>query len=407
METRIIKNAFLALIGISLFAGGYILGQSSYAPLVFFGPSNSTPDEATAAFQPFWESWRLLHNEYFDQPLNDVQLVEGAIEGMLATLDDPNTRYLPPEQENDARNSIQGEIEGIGAEVTEAEDGSIVIVSPYEGSPAEDAGLQPGDILLEADGVPLTGMPVSEAAALVRGPAGTVVNLTIVRDGETFQVEVTRGVIRVSSVRGEILENNIAYARLSRFGDNSIEEMNNLLTELLAQNPTGLILDLRGNPGGTLETAVGIADDFLSEGLILMEQFGNQTEKTFEATDEGVAEDIPLVILINGGSASASEVLAGAIRDRERGVLIGTTSYGKGTVQTWWSLSNQGGLRITTARWLTPNGNWVHETGLEPDFFVELPDVETAEEFTDTQLEAAIDYLTGQPVIETKLPAAE
>ena len=407
METRIIKNAFLALIGISLFAGGYILGQSSYAPLVFFGPSNSTPDEATAAFQPFWESWRLLHNEYFDQPLNDVQLVEGAIEGMLATLDDPNTRYLPPEQENDARNSIQGEIEGIGAEVTEAEDGSIVIVSPYEGSPAEDAGLQPGDILLEADGVPLTGMPVSEAAALVRGPAGTVVNLTIVRDGETVQVEVTRGIIRVPSVRGEILENNIAYARLSRFGDNSIEEMNALLTELLAQNPTGLILDLRGNPGGTLETAVGIADDFLPEGLILMEQFGNQTEKTFESTDEGVAEDIPLVILINGGSASASEVLAGAIRDRERGVLIGTTSYGKGTVQTWWSLSNQGGLRITTARWLTPNGSWVHGEGLEPDFFVSLPDVETAEEFADTQLEAAVDYLTGQPVIETKLPAAE
>jgi carboxyl-terminal processing protease len=402
MGTRIIKNSFLALIGVFLFAGGYFLGQSSYAPFVFFGPSNSTPDEAAVAFQPFWESWRLLHNEYYDQPLEDVTLVNGAIQGMLATLGDPNTRYLTPEQENAARNQMQGQLEGIGAEVTEADDGSIVIVSPYEGSPAEDAGLQSGDILREADGTPLTGMPVSEAASLVRGPAGTIVNLTIERDGETFQVEVTRGVIRVPSVRGEMLENNIAYARLSRFGDNSAEELHNLLTDLMAQNPNGLILDLRGNPGGGLDTVVEIADDFLSEGQVVTQEFGNESDKVFESTEEGVAEEVPLVILIDGGSASASEVLAGAIRDRERGVLIGTTSFGKGTVQTWWSLSNQGGLRITTARWLTPDGTWVHGEGLDPDYFVALPDVETAEEFTDTQLQAAIDYLLGKPVIETE-----
>jgi carboxyl-terminal processing protease len=407
METRIIKNSFLALIGVFLFAGGYFLGQSSYAPFVFFGPSNSTPDEAAVAFQPFWESWRLLHNEYYDQPLEDVTLVNGAIQGMLATLGDPNTRYLTPEQENAARNQMQGQLEGIGAEVTEADDGSIVIVSPYEGSPAEDAGLQSGDILREADGTPLTGMPVSEAASLVRGPAGTIVNLTIERDGETFQVEVTRGVIRVPSVRGEMLENNIAYARLSRFGDNSAEELHNLLTDLMAQNPDGLILDLRGNPGGGLDTVVEIADDFLAEGQVVTQEFGNESDKVFESTEEGVAEEVPLVILIDGGSASASEVLAGAIRDRERGTLIGTTSFGKGTVQTWWSLSNNGGLRITTARWLTPDGVWVHEEGLEPDFFVTLPDVETAEEFTDTQLEAAVDYLLGQPVIESVRESAE
>ena len=179
-----------------MFSGGYILGQSNYAPLVFFGPSTSTPDEAEAAFQPFWESWRLLQNEYFDQPLDNVQLAEGAIAGMIATLEDPNTRYLPPEQETAARNSISGQIEGMGAEVTEEEDGAIVIVSPYEGSPAADAGLLPGDILREADGIALTGMPVSEAASIVRGPAGSVVILTIERDGELFEVEVTRGIIR-------------------------------------------------------------------------------------------------------------------------------------------------------------------------------------------------------------------
>jgi carboxyl-terminal processing protease len=175
----------------------------------------------------------------------------------------------------------------------------------------------------------------------------------------------------------------------------------------MAQNPDGLILDLRGNPGGGLDTVVEIADDFLAEGQVVTQEFGNESDKVFESTEEGVAEEVPLVILIDGGSASASEVLAGAIRDRERGTLIGTTSFGKGTVQTWWSLSNNGGLRITTARWLTPDGVWVHEEGLEPDFFVTLPDVETAEEFTDTQLEAAVDYLLGQPVIESVRESAE
>ncbi|MFZ0547955.1 MAG: S41 family peptidase, partial [Candidatus Promineifilaceae bacterium] len=304
METRIVKFSFLALIGALLFGGGYILGQSSYAPFVFFGPSNSTPKEATTAFEPFWESWRLLHNEFYDQPLDDTQLAEGAIQGMLATLGDSHTIYLSPDQETAARNTMQGEIEGIGAEVTEGEDGTVVIVSPYEGSPAEDAGLQPGDIILEADGTVLTGMPVGEAAALVRGPSGTVVKLTIERDGETFEVEVTRGVIRVSSVRGEMLENNIAYVRLSRFGDHSAEEMDQVLTDLIAQKPSGLILDLRGNPGGALETAVGIADEFLPDGLILTEHFGNGTDKNFDSTSEGVAEDIPLVVLIDEGSAS-------------------------------------------------------------------------------------------------------
>jgi carboxyl-terminal processing protease len=396
MLTRIAKFSLLSFIGALLFAGGYTLGQSSYAPFHLFGPSTTTPEEAAVAFQPFWETWHLLQNEYFDQPLDNTQLAEGAINGMLATLEDPNTRYLSPDQETAARSSMQGEIEGIGAEVTEAEDGSIVIVSPYEGSPAEEAGLQPGDILREADGVPLTGMPVSEAAALVRGPAGTVVHLTIERDNEQFEVDVTRGVIRVPSVRGEILEENIAYIRLSRFGDNTAQEFNDLLETLLAQNPAGLILDLRGNPGGGLETAVDIAEQLLPEGLILVERFGNETEKTFDSTDTGLAQEIPLVILIDGGSASASEVLAGAIRDQERGILIGTTSFGKGTVQTWWALSNGGGLRITTARWLTPDGVWVHGEGLAPDILVTLPETENPAEFTDTQLQAAIDYFSGE-----------
>ncbi|MEZ4646892.1 MAG: S41 family peptidase [Chloroflexota bacterium] len=349
-------------------------------------------------FAPFWEVWSLVHTRYYEQPVDDVALTQGAIEGMLAALGDQHTRYLSPQDELAARERMSGEFQGIGAEI-ESADGKITIVSPLDGSPALAAGLQPGDILREADGVVLTGMDVSEAAALVRGPAGTTVSLLIERGDETFTVDIVRDVILLSSVRSEMLADNIAYLRLSQFGDQSADEIETQLSDLLAQNPVGLILDLRRNPGGGLNTAVSIADQFLPEGTILVEQFGDGEATTFAATAKGIAEDIPLVVLIDEGSASASEVLAGAIQDRQRGVLIGTTSFGKGTVQTWHALSDGGGVRITIARWLTPDENWVHETGLEPDYYISLPDVESGAEFTDTQLQAAIDYLLGNPVI--------
>jgi carboxyl-terminal processing protease len=200
-------------------------------------------------------------------------------------------------------------------------------------------------------------------------------------------------------VRSEIMDGNIAYLRLSRFGDKSGEELSEALTELMAANPRGLILDLRRNPGGALDTAVDIADEFLPEGIILRERFGNGNERRYESTDEGQAEDLPLVVLIDEGSASASEVLAGAIRDEGRGILIGQTTFGKGTVQTWQALSNGGGIRLTIARWLTPGETWVHKEGLEPDYFIPLPEFNPDVEFEDTQLQAAIDFLMGETII--------
>jgi carboxyl-terminal processing protease len=191
-----------------------------------------------------------------------------------------------------------------------------------------------------------------------------------------------------------MLEENLAYVRLTQFGESSDEELEALLTTLTAQNPAGLILDLRRNPGGSLETAVNVADQFLPEGVILYERFGNGRQTDFDSSDRGLADDIPLVLLIDEGSASASEVLAGAIQDRERGILIGQTTFGKGTVQSWQELRNGGGLRLTTARWLTPDDNWVHETGLTPDYFIPLVEGEE-----DTQLEAAVDFLLGEEVI--------
>lgn len=396
----------LILLVAASFSGGYLLGQSPLAPITLFGAATTTPQEAETTFAPFWETWDVVHRRFFDQSaVNDEALMRGALEGMLAVLDDPNTRYLPPEDEVAARENMSGEFQGIGAEIVVDDNGAIVVVSPIESSPAEAAGLQPGDILRKADGVELTGMDASEAAQLVRGPAGTAVLLTIERDGDTFDVEIIRDVIKLASVRGEMLEGDIAYVRVNRFAETTAEELQTTLETLTAENPTGIIVDVRRNPGGLLQTAVEVADQFLPEGTVVIERFGDGRETVFKATDEGLAEELPLVVLIDEGSASASEVLAGAIRDYDRGVLIGQTSFGKGTAQTWQPLSNGGGVRITIARWLTPEETWVHGTGLNPDYFIPLPELESGAQFDDTQLDAAIDFLNGKTVIS--IPPSE
>ncbi len=378
------------------FMSGYILAQSPIAPYRLAGPPLS--GEAQVVFEPFWEVWQLVQERYYEQPVDNEALMEGAVTGMLATLEDDHTRYLSPSEQEVAERSFSGEYQGIGAEV-EAIDGRITIVSPIDGSPAQAAGLQPGDIIVAADGVSLDGMDVSEAAALVRGPAGTAVLLQIERDGETFDIEIIRDTVKLVSATGRMLPENIAYVRLSRFGDTTGNELNELLPGLIAQNPNGLILDLRRNPGGALDTTVEIADEFLAEGTILVERFGNGQERIFKSEDGNVAETIPLVVLIDEGSASASEVLAGAIQDTERGTLIGQTSFGKGTVQTWHTLSNKGGVRITVAQWLTPDETSINKQGLTPDYFIPLPEGEIALGTEDTQLQAAIDFLTGHEII--------
>lgn len=397
MINRFTTGFTIALLMVFAFLGGYVLAQSPAAPLqVFAGTavSSNTSEE----FTPFWEVWDLVHQRYLRQPVDDVALVEGAIDGMLATLDDPHTRYLPPQDQSAAQESMAGEFQGIGAEVEDV-DGNITVVSPIDGSPAAAAGIRPGDILREADGVALTGMDVAEAAALVRGPAGTTVSLVIERDGELLNIDIVRDVIKLATVRGEMLDGGIAYVRLSRFGNTTDEELSDLLLELVSQDPSGLILDLRHNPGGALDTTVKIADQFLDEGMVLFERFGDGEERLFEASDEGLVEDIPMVVLIDEGSASASEVLAGAIQDRGRGTLIGQVSFGKGTVQTWHTLSNDGGVRVTIAEWLTPEKGSINDIGLTPDYYIPLPETAVDGEFEDTQLQAAIDFLQGETII--------
>ncbi len=380
------------LLSAMMFAAGYALATwQASAP----ARQANTPDSLAQTFAPFWETWNLVHEEYYRQPVSDTLLVRGAIQGMLQSLGDAHTGYMPPSQFNIATSDIQGELEGIGAEV-DSRNGELTIVAPLPDSPAEKAGLQPGDVIVTVDGREVTGMPLLDAIMLVRGPAGTTVHLEVRRTGQDrlLQFDIVRARIQIASVTSRLLEGGYAYVRISTFGDRTTEELRQALQTLLAQNPKGLILDLRGNPGGNLYTALDVASQFIKDGPIMIEEWGDGRRKTFSADGRGLATGIPLTVLVDQGSASASEIVAGAIQDRGRGRLVGEKTFGKGTVQDWRALDEgrNGGVRITIARWLTPNGRWVHEAGLTPDILVSRSP-EDVQAGRDPQLEAALNAL--------------
>jgi carboxyl-terminal processing protease len=356
-------------------------------------PTSAPPQTEDELFAPFWDAWDIVHREYMD-PVNDTELMRGAIRGMLDALGDPHTGYMDPEEFRQANIPLAGQYEGIGAWV-DAETDYLTIISPMPGSPAEEAGLQPGDQILAVDGEDMTDIRGDQVIRRVMGPAGSKVVLTIWREDENeiFDVEVTRREIIIPSLESEILEGDIAYVHLFNFGEDTNRDLEAVLEDLLAEDPRGLILDLRGNGGGFLGTAVNVSSEFLSSGLILTERFGDGTEREHEARRGGLATDIPMVVLINGGTASASEIVAGAIQDRDRGELIGTTSFGKGSVQNWIPLSGDGGaVRVTVARWYTPGDRLIDDEGLKPDVVVEIDETDF-ESDTDPQLEKAIEVL--------------
>lgn len=346
-------------------------------------------------FFPFWEAWDIVHEQYIDQPVDDTVLMRGAISGMLDSLGDQHTSYVDPDQYMQANMSMDGEYEGIGAWVDTGTE-YLTIISPMPDSPAEKAGLLPGDEVIKIDGEDMTGLDGSLVIRKVLGPAGSKVILTIRREGEMelFDVTIIREKIIIDSVESKMLEDNIGYIQIITFGTDTRAELRDNLNSLLDQDPDGLIVDLRNNGGGFLQTAVTVASEFVGEGVILYEDFGSDEGLTeHKALKGGLATDIPLVLLVNEGSASASEIVAGAIQDNQRGPLVGATTFGKGSVQNWIELSdNQGAVRVTIARWLTPAERQIHEVGLTPKYLVEYTEEDYQNEL-DPQLDKAIEVL--------------
>jgi len=308
------------------------------------------------------------------EPVSDKTLLENAIKGMLSNLD-PHSAYLEPEAFADLQESTSGEFGGLGIEVG-MEDGFVKVVSPIDDTPASKAGIQPGDLIVKIDGQPTKGLSMMEAVEKMRGKAGSEIELTLVRDGgRPFDLTLTRAVIKVRSVKSQMLEDGYGYLRISQFQINTGEEVGKTLTKLRQENGNkklrGLVMDLRNNPGGVLQAAVEVADHFLKNGLIVYTEgrLAN-SELRFNADPADASEGVPLVVLINGGSASASEIVAGALQDHKRAVLMGTDSFGKGSVQTVLPLNNDRALKLTTALYFTPNGRSIQAQGIVPDIEV-------------------------------------
>ena len=334
------------------------------------------------------QAWNIIFQDYVDQDRLDATILsQAAIKGMVEALDDPYTSYLDAETYQLGMGHLEGKFEGIGAHVG-IRDEQLTIIAPITDSPAAKAGIRAGDIILEIDGRSASGISTAEAVLIIRGPKGTPVRLLILHQGDTEpeEIEVVRAEIELSSIRFEMRE-DIAYINITHFSERTNEELSPVLQSLTQEAATGIVLDLRSNPGGLLQTVVDVASHFLTEGVVIY-VVDNQGERTAtEVTPEGTTTDLPLVVLIDSYSASASEVLAGALQDYARATIAGTRTYGKGSINVLHQLQDGSGLYITTARWLTPNGRPIEGEGIEPDPGYEL---EVEGEYA---IEWAIEYL--------------
>lgn len=397
----VIKRVILAAALVILLLCSSMFGAGcSFDPREFF-PEIAAPETEVSDLPPEFsvlsDIWEILSKNYVDNDKLDPEILsQGAARGMMEALDDPYSLYLDPDMRELESSSLKGEFEGIGA-VVGISDKQIEIISPYAGYPAAEAGLKPGDKILEIDGGTTEGMTVGEAALKIRGPAGTEVRLLILREGESepFEVSVVRQKILDKSVYSE-RKGNIGYIRLTIFSQKTDIELVSALKFMLAEGRIdGIVLDLRNNGGGLLDASIDVASQFLSDGMVVDVVDGNGRHSPYDVRKGGLATDIPLIVLVNNGSASASEVLAGALQDYGRAKLAGQKTYGKGSVQIISNLKDGGAIHLTIARWYTPNGRPINGVGLEPDFLLDLEE----EELVDW----AVDYLRDQAAVNSQL----
>lgn len=344
------------------------------------------------AFEAFWDAFSIIEERYIDQTKVET-LVNGAISGMVGSLDDDHSGYIRPELFKRSTD-FTGEFTGIGVFVETNDDTSdLEVVTVIPESPAEAVGVLPGDIFFEVDGQRVTGFTQAELTALVPGPRGTTVTITFKRDGALITFEIVRDTFPLPNVSYEVVGDNIAHISMLDFNDLSRSQLDDAFDAVDINGTGGLIFDIRNNPGGTLASAIEIGSAFIEDGVLLRQVARDQSEEVTR-TSGGYADlDVPIVVLVDETSASASEVIAGAMQDYGVATLLGETTYGKGTVQNIPQLSNGGGLRITVRRWLTPNGHWIHQQGITPDVLIEWNPESDEEAENDIQLAAAIEYL--------------
>ncbi|MGE5235269.1 MAG: S41 family peptidase [Acidobacteriota bacterium] len=398
----VVGLALASVVGSLLFLAGYFVAGGS-RPNACSAPSS--------AFQAFCDAYDKLKSEYVD-PLSDTKLAEGAIQGMFQYgVQDPFSGYMAPQQYQQALGDLSGKFSGIGAEMavkntktpadlaacTQLSDTCVlVVVAPISGSPAEKAGLQPGDIVLAVDGASVNGSTINDQVSKVRGPAGTQVTLSIHRDTRTFDVTITRAEITTSEVTAKLIDGHVGYIALHVFSEASPTEFHDALKKLLDEGATQIVFDLRNNGGGYIIAAQKIASEFVSSGLIFTQESADNKVATWDAVSGGLATNpkIPVVVLVNGGTASASEIVTAALKEHDRATIIGQSTFGKNTVQVWSPLSDGGGVRITISRWFTPDHTSVHPGGVQPDIAVTIPTGTPPEQ--DLILQRALSFLSAQ-----------
>lgn len=405
-------NVKVVLIVILSFLLGWQLGHRdvqiswrAYQPTISI-TNKLPPENINIDFKLFWDTWDLVSRSYLNKKeIDPNKLFYGAISGMISALGDPYTVFLPPEQQKFSEEELNGAFEGVGIQLgfNEAKppsggskDKRLVVIAPLSGTPAEKAGIKPQDLIIKIDDKETTNLTLPEAVNLIRGPKGTQVTLTILQEGdsEAKTLSLTRDTIIVKSVEvsyKNTASKKVAVIKLSRFGERTQDEWNKVVSDILSADPDALVLDLRNNPGGFLEGAVFVASEFLDGGEVVSQENSEGEKTTFKVSRVGKLTGLPMTVLINKGSASASEIVAGALQDRKRAKLIGERSFGKGTIQEAQDLAGGTGIHITVAKWLTPDSRWVNDTqGLEPDVKIEADKEDSTK---DLQLDKALEML--------------
>lgn len=395
------SRGFLFFIGSLIvlylaFAGGFLVAKKGINPKIIPGALIKTDvnQPKNVDFSLFWDVWNKAHQEFISTP-DDQKMVYGAINGALSALGDPYTLFLDPELNKKFKEEISGQFEGIGAELSQ-KGGHLVIVSPLQGSPSAQAGLLAGDIIDAIDGQKTADLTIDQAVDLIRGEKGTTVILSIIRGETTKDYTITRDTINIKSVTTEFKEYNgeqVAVLTISQFGDDTTNLVNQFASDVLKNKSRKIIIDLRNNPGGYLDSAIDIASLFIKDGVVVKEKSKSGEVKDYTVTQSAKLAGIPVVVLINNGSASASEILAGAIVDRSVGITLGEKSFGKGSVQSIEELSGGGALKVTIAKWITPNGQEIDGVGLKPTIEIKRSESDITNNI-DPQMDAALLEIT-------------